>query len=544
MASSRIALPYIVEDNERKKPFTQDMETAAILCLAEAKRKKPRILGTSQEKLSFISKFYYPLWIIPWNDASIIVDGLETFSRTITYMKPPDVKLFVEDLQMSKTFRELFQSSLKKHTKTFEDFIDTTQISMNAVVADKETLTIISQYIAQGPASKEKKTMPIALIPPKLDEKVALKMAEKLFDNWRLIQSEIKGLQYAINVLSEENRFHEQKIASEVEHIIETFEKKISRIKSEVDKRIEKLMIERNAKIKKIFEASEKELKGALKEKEKYEQKLDKLERGKRVYEKRKQIRKRKGNEAGVVYWDHKIKACKNKISETKGKFKVLSQFIEKTRKQSEFGIKKLNGSYQGMIDKERKKVSDVENLRDSQIKRTQKEIEELASETSAITNLIGQLIEKKRLHASQLKELTISWRPKKTTLINVPFYVFRYETETKSRYHVHPPAVVMGYEGIIRKIQKVIWSFSLESRIKLLLHPRSKALEEMFTSKFAEKIRKDKALVEIVYRVGSFNNLLNTQNFVETLAKGMEELKVEGWIDQEEKDAILKAYT
>jgi len=544
MANSRITLPYIVKDDERKKPFTQDMETAAILCLAEAKRKKPRILGTSQEKLSFISKFYYPLWIIPWDNTSIIVDGLETFSHTITYMKPPDVKLFVEDLQMSKTLRELFRSSLKKHTKTFEDFIDTTQISMDTIVADKETLTIISQYIAQGPASKEKKTAPIALIPPKLDEKVALKMAEKLFDNWRLTQSEIKGLQYAINVLSEESGFHEQKIASEVEQIIETFEKKISCIKIEVDKEIEKLTIERNDKTKKIFEASEKELKGALKEKEKYEQKLEKLERDKRVYQKRKQLRKRKGNEAGVVYWDHKIKACKNKISETKGKFKVLSQFIEKTRKQSELGIKKLNDSYQGMIDKERKKVSDVENLRDSQIKMTQKEIEELTSETSTITNLIGQLIEQKRLHASQLKELTIPWRPEKITLINVPFYVFRYETETKSRYHVHPPAVVMGYEGIIRKIQKVIWSFSLESRIKLLLHPRSKALEEMFTSKFAEKIREDKALVEVVYRVGSLNNLLNTQNFGEALTKGMKELKVEGWIDQEEKDTILKAYT
>jgi len=544
MASSRITLPYVVEDDERKKPFTQDMETAAILCLAEAKRKKPRILETSQEKLSFISKLHYPLWTIPWNNDSIIVDGLEMFSHTTTYTKPPNVKLFVEDLQRSKTLRELFRNILKKHTKTFEDFIDTAQISMNAIVADKETLTIILQYIAQGLTSKEKKTAPITLIPPKLDEKIALERAEKLFDNWRLTQSEIKGLQYAINVLSKETKFHKQKIASEVEQIRETFEKKISRIKSEVDKRIEQLTTERNAKIKRIFEASEKELKAALKEEERYEQKLEKLERDKRVYQKRKQLRKRKGNEAGVVYWDHKIKVCKNKISETKGKLKVLSRFIENTRKQGELGVKKLNGSYQGMIAEERKKVSDVENLRDSQIKMTQKEIEKLMSETSSITNLIGQLIEQKRLHASQLKELTIPWRPEKITLINVPFYVFRYETETKIRYHVHPPAVAMGYEGIIRKIQKVIWSFSLESRIKLLLHLRSKALEEMFTSKFAEKIRKDKAFVEVVYRIGSLNNLLNTKNFGEALAKGMEELKVEGWINQEEKDIILKTYT
>ena len=544
MASSRITLSYVVEDDERKKPFTQDMETAAILCLAEAKRKKPRILGTSQEKLSFISKLRYPLWAIPWDNDSIIVDGLETFSHTITYMKPPDVKLFVEDLQRSRTLRALFQSSLKRHTKTFEDFIDATQISMDAIVADKETLTTILQYIAQGRTFKEKSTASIALIPPELDEKVALERAEKLFDNWRLIQSEMKGLQYAVNVLSEETKYHEQKIASEVEQIKETFEKKISHIKSEVDKKIEKLTTERNAKTKKIFEASEKELKVALKEKERYEQKLEKLERDKRVYQKRKQIRKRKGNEAGVVYWDHKIKVCKNKISEVKGKLKVLSRFIEKTRKQGELGVKKLNESYQEMIARERKKVLDAEALRDSQIKMTQKEIEELMSETSSITNLIGQRIEQKRLHASQLKELTIPWRPKKIALVNVPFYVFRYETEKKSRYYVHPPAVAMGYEGIIRKIQKVIWSFSLESRIKLLLHPRSKALEEMFTSRFAERMREDKALGEVVYRAGSSNNLLSVQNFGEALAMGMEELKVEGWINQEEKDTILKAYT
>ena len=110
MASSRITLPYVVEDDERKKPFTQDMETAAILCLAEAKRKKPRILGTSQEKLLFISKLHYPLWTIPWDNDSIIVDGLEMFSHTTTYTKPPDVKLFVEDLQRSKMLRELFRS--------------------------------------------------------------------------------------------------------------------------------------------------------------------------------------------------------------------------------------------------------------------------------------------------------------------------------------------------------------------------------------------------------------------------------------------------
>ncbi len=195
------------------------------------------------------------------------------------------------------------------------------------------------------------------------------------------------------------------------------------------------------------------------------------------------------------------------------------------------------------MIARERKRISDLETLRDSQIEMAKKEAEELVSEASSITNLIEQLIEQKKLHASQLKEITIPWRPEGVTLINMPFYVFRYETEEKSRYHVHPPVVAMGYEGIIRRIQKTIWSFSLESRIKLLLRPGSRAFEELFTSIFAEPVQEDETLGKAIYEMGSSNNLLNVQDFGEALARGVEELKVEGWINREEGDAILKAY-
>jgi len=543
MSSSSLTLPYAVEDEDRRKPFARDMEAAAVVCLAEAKRKKPGILGAPPEKLSFISKLHYPLWAVPWENECIIIDGLGILSHTIMYMKPPDVRLFVEDLKRSTTARELFRSALKSHTKTFEDFVETTQVSMSTIVADREILSAISQYIEQGLILKKGATEPGTSIPLKLDEKVAMERAENLVNRWKLIQLEIRGLRYAINVLDEEIELHEQKVVSEIEQIQETFEDKISRVKSEVEKRVEKLMVERNAKVKGIFEVSEKELKVALKEKAKHEQKLEKLERDKLVFQKRKQIRKRKGNEAGVTYWDHKIKVCKNKISEVKGKIKVLSLFIKRMRKQGELSVKKLNESYQRMIDGERKKILDLEALRDSQVAMTKKEIEELVSEALSITNRIEQLVEQKKLHASQLKEITILWRSEGVTLINVPFYVFRYETGEKSRYHVHPPVVAMGYEGIIRKIQKTIWSFSLESRIKLLLRSRSRSLEEMFTSIFAERVRKDETLGRVVYEMGSSNNLLNAEDFGEALARGVKELKAEGWISQDERDTILKAY-
>ena len=543
MSSSSLTLPYVIEDQERKKPFTRDMEAAAILCLAEAKRKKPGILGAPPEKLSFISKLHYPLWAVPWENECIIVDGLGILSHQIAHEKPPDVKLFVEDLKRSTTARELFRKVLKSHAKTFEDFVETARVSMNSLVANKEILSTILGYIKQELSAKESATEHVTLIPLKLDEKAAMERAEKLINHWKLIQSEIEGLRYAIAVLDEETKLHEQKIAGEIEHIRETFEDKISHVKSEVEEKVEQLTTERDVKVKRILEVSERELKVALKERAKDEQKLEKLERDKRVYEKRKQIRKSRGDQTGVTYWDHKIEVCKNKISEVRGKIKVLSRFIERTRKQGELAVKKLSDSYNEMIVRERKRISDLEVQRDSQIELTKKEVEELVSEASSITKLIGRLIEQKKIHASKIEQITIPWKPEGVALINMPFYLFRYETEEKSRYHMHPPVVAMGYEGIIRRIQKTIWSFSLESRIKLLLRPRSRGLEEMFTSIFVEKVQEDETLARVVYDIGSSKNLLNAQGFGEALATGLEELKVEGWISREEGEAILKAY-
>jgi hypothetical protein len=543
MSSSSLTLPYVVENEDRKKPFTRDIEAAAVLCLAESKRKKPGILGAPPEKLSLISKLHYPLWAVPWENECIIIDGLSILSHTIAYLKTPDVNLFVEDIKRNRSTRELFRRTLKSHTKTFEEFAETTQVFMKSIVANKEILPTILWYVTREPTVKKDSTKTGLSIPLNLDEKAVMKRAESLFGCWRSIQSEIAGLHYAINVLDRETEFHEQKIANEIEQISETFEDQISALRLQVEERVNRLTTELSAKIQSIFQITEKELKAALEERTKNEKKLEKLERDERVYQKRKQIRRSRRDEAGVTYWNHKIKVCKNKISEVKGKIKVLARFIERTRKQGELSAKKLEESYNDMFVQERKRISDLEAFRDSQIEETKREVDELESKTSAITEHIERLIDKKKLHASRLKETAIPWKPEGVTLITMPFYVFRYETDEKSRYHVHPPVIAMGYEGIIKKIQKTIWSFSLESRVKLLLSPSSRGLEEMFTSIFADRMRDDETLEKVVYEICSSNNLLHSKDFRETLTRGMGELKAEGWISREEQETVLKAY-
>lgn len=543
MSYTSLILPYAVEDADRKKPFTHDMEVAAILCLADAERKKLGLLDVSPERISYVSKLHYPLWAVPWENECFIVDGLGFFSHTIMCMKPPDVKSFTEDIKKNTAVRKLYRNALKKHAQTFRDFIVTDQIQIEAVISDKKMLSTILEYLKHSSTSKRKAEEPIGLAPPKLNKKAAVEAARKIIDRWEQIQSEIKGLQYATDVLHEEHNFHEHKILREIERVRGIYEKEIFRVKPLIGKRVEQLITERDAKIQKGIKATEGGMKATLRERDKQERKLRRIKRSKREFERKRDARKRKSDKPGESYWNSEVKRCKTKMSEIRERIQVLSRRIELARKQKEVTIKKLNKNYQARIDRERRRIADLEASRDYEIATKRKEIEELRSEASTVLNLVERLIERKKLNASRLKEVTIPWKPEGVTLICVPLYLVQYVTEGKSRSHSYAPMIAMGYEGIMKRIRKAFWSFSLEYRIKLLLRPRSRALKRMLNSVLVEKTREDKALKEVLQGLGCSNNLLSIPNFIEVLAKGMEELKGEGWINPEEEDAILNAY-
>lgn len=536
-------MPYAVEDADRKKAFEYDMEVATALCLAEAKRRKGGILGGSAERISFVSRLYYPLWAVPWEDESLIMDGLGFLSHTVVHMKLPDVEAFTEDIQKDAMVRDLYRDALKRHAKTFREFISSDEIPMDAVIANEKLLLEVLDYVNQSLALKKNAVGPFVLIPPRLNEKAALERAGKLIGQWGEIQSEIKGLHYAINLLGEKTDLHERKILLEVEQIKGKYEREILSLTPTVEKRIEQLTMERDGKIEKVLKAAEKEANAALKKRQRLERELQKLELSKDEYQQRRKARKHKGDRMGVSHWNLRIRMCQKKISNVKGQIKALSRLVDRIRRQCEAEVKKLEESYQEAINQEEKRILYLEALRYSEVAEKQEEIEELRSEASSIIRQIEQLMEQRVSHASELEELTIPWKPKEATLICLPFYLVRYETEEKFRYDVHPPTVAEDYNGIIKRIQKAILSFSLESRINLLLRPRSKAIKEMFSSIFTKKMRKDEAFEKLMYTMGSSNNLLRASGFMETLTKGMEELAREGWISPEEKGLVLKTY-
>lgn len=537
MTSSNLVLPYATEDSSRKARFSEAMEVAALICITEAERKKKqRLLGGAAETLTFLSKLYYPLWAIPWEKNCLLIDGMGTVSDNILYFKPPDVEVFIEHLRRSATVQELYHSTLRSYRETFSGFTSQTEIPIEGFITEKELLSDMLAFIKNSPAKITSSDLePTSSIQPKIDKENAAKISEKVLGHYSKLQSEIKGLQFAIDTVSEETKTHVDKLRQELEQIREKYEDKISTVRTEVEKRKEELEKERDKKIEKITVANEKEANVRLTERKKWERELLRLEQNKSEYEKRKEMRKRKNDEIGEARWAARLRDVQNRISTVKGKIKALSEFINRSNKEAEKTTKNLHGTYRKLIDKENWKIIDLENLRDSEVEKKGKEIETLQRETLTITDKIERLIEQKIERSSTLKEATIPWKTENLTLIHVPFYLIQYAAEKKKRYRLRSPVVARGSEGFAMKIR----SFVKKANINTLLNPHSKALEKILNS-LEEKLKSDKGVKRKLDQLGTSHNLLTSADFKEKVKKGIEELEVEGWIKPEEKASII----
>ena len=539
-----LVLPFIVEGEGGESPFASDLELAAIVCLAEAQRKKGGLLSASAEKVAFISKVYYPLWLVPWEERCLVVDGLGLSSYRAEYARLPDLNLFIEDLKRSGVVSRDFRKTLERHSETFRNFEAFADVSVNGLITRKGLLDAFVKYFGRGSFIEEGFNEDSALIPPELGEDDALEAGRKVINLWRLIRADWRGLEQALNVLYERVEFHERGINCEIERIREEYERKASDLRPVIEEKLKRLAQKRDAEVRKVEKATEKKLKSAMKKKGRCERRLQRLERNEIFILKRIEHFKRKGKDAKVDYWNSKLRECRREIEKAEREIKAVSDQIEAITREGEEKVKEVEKRFQEMISQEESKIKELEALCDSEIKAKQKELKELKSMAEQIAEDIKELIEKKKEHASSLRgETSIPLKQDETVLAHVPLYMVKYEGEEgKVRYSLHPPMLASSHNSLLKKIRKV-WSFSLEGRIKLLISPFSKDLEKMLNSALIERMGKDEVFREKIDKVCCSNNLLARGDFGRLLTDGVNQLKRRELVKMEEAMTILEHY-
>ncbi|MEM2104657.1 MAG: hypothetical protein QW717_07210 [Candidatus Bathyarchaeia archaeon] len=529
MPTATLILPFAVQA-DTFDVLTSDMEFAAVLFLAEAKRRKLGFLENS-EKTAFLSKIYYPLWLIPFGENSLVLDGLNTFSTSIPYQTLPNLDTFIEEVEHGARTREQFRLSLERHKKTFESFVKNVEFKIEALISG-ESLHAFHECLKESAASQVEEPLTLVLAPVKLDAETAFRNARQVMDLHSKIRSDVMGLEYAKKVLMETVNMHEKMISKEVNFTRELYNERISEILPAVEEKVKILEKKRDSEIAKINKTFEKMLKASCREKSRLERELQKLELQKAELTRRRDMRKKRDDKIMLTRLDHKLRLCENKHREVRKKINELNAKVEEIRKQNMIDIARMLQSYQELIAKEKSAVTTLEKQRDETIYSKHREIESIKLMANQIANQIEELIKIKKQREKELEKIVLPWQTSEPTLACLPFYMAGYKNKGKTTFKTFWPVKVSTSKSFLQSVRSLIGIAKLGK--KLVIQPRSKALSQMLNSALKKRIKTDKNFAEALRSATVSANIIS-HKFKEKLLKGLDELKAKGLIGQKE---------
>jgi len=523
LTDKNLVLPFIIEAHDGKEDVSYPTELACVVCMTELQRRKTGFLRDASEKVSFMSKIYYPTWAVPLDDSCLIIDGLASLSHQFTFKEPTNTGLFVEDLKKNSVVHQEFMAALNKQAKNIEKFVSTVNVSFRALIANREMLNFFLECFKSNSFLSRDSEEKVVLIPSEIDEKTAAETRETVTNCLRRIEANVKGLQYALGVLNEEVEFHELIISNEVERLKEKCEAEVSSLKPEVEKKIEKLKLKRDTTITHILKGTEKKAEVSEKKREKYMRKLQGLE------QRKKSIRKKKRSRT------YELEKCDREINNAKKEIRALSGVIENVRKEGNKSVKEVDEEFRGTVALEEEKIRELNSVYESKIGEKKKQITEMASETASITKSVESLMDEMKREASVFREqISIDWKLDDPALVCVPIYMIGYAKGNEERHSLFSPMTISEDVSVLNGLRKIL-TFTSEPRLKLLMRPRSNELHEMLSSNVIKRMQNEETFRENMNRICHANNLLERGDFEKTLNEGLTEVEKKRWITAEE---------
>ena len=527
MTDKILVLPFIVNENGNRESTSYPAELAGAVYLTEFQRKKTGLLGDEAEKVSFLSKLYYPIWIAPLEDSCVIIDGLASLSRNFTFKEPANIGLFVEDLKKNSVLPNEFMAALGRQAKKSGDK-STFGLSIRALITDKEVRVFFPTYLKKGLIFSGNK---MVILPSEIDEQAAATVCETVKNYLRRNYAIIKGLQYALQVLYEETEFHKSMLLNEAELLKEKREAEVTILQLEVEKNVEKLKSRHEATIALVLKEAEKKTAFLSKKSEKYLQKLEGLEQRKASLQKKKRQ-------------TYMLEKYSQQINVVRKEIKLFSSMIENVKRESDKNIKKVDEEFRKAAALEEERISKLNSEYDAKIDEKKKQIANMTSETTTITKAFMGSIEEMKQAASVFKEQTVTnWKLDDLKLICVPIYVIGYARGSEERHGLLSPVTISEDESVLQELRERL-TLTSEPRQKRLMRPASKELHEIIVSAVLKKMQNEEAFRRTITNLCHTNNLLKQVDFGKTLREGLTEAEHKHWVTPEEAAIAYRGIT
>jgi len=535
---ARLIIPFSILSENRKEPFAEEMEKAAIYCFAELERRKGGglILKKPEEKLVFLTEFCYPLWLIPWRNLSLIFDGLKTTTYTLTYRRIPDVKAFMENAQRGSKTLEIYMSFLADNINYFQISGNEKTMSIDALVTEPNFLNESSLYISEA-KQFETPSSEIVLLPTAIDESTISSLTQEL-ENLRCeFKGDVDILYESMKLLNKTTRNFIRTIRSKIKTIKEEFGEAIKKQESVITPKVDRINEEYDEQITKLTKDFEKRLLPLQKEKVKFEktkeQTLAKIERC-NVEAKTCAANK---DAVGERKWKEKTNESKKEFSDIENNIEDLKEKIKEIEDNKSLETFRLRSEWETKVKEAKKDLLELESSRDAKIQIHTQEIEKLESLTSTIIQHVDNIVKLREANLTNLEKLGILQKHKTVTLIYMPVYLACYQAEQKKRYVLFSPSVANSI-GFTTKLKGALG----RAKVKQLLVPRFKTITT-FLNKFPALIERDAVFEREINEASDKADMLKINSMREQIGNGLKRLKEEGWLSEKEYEAFAKAY-
>ncbi|MGD0994428.1 MAG: hypothetical protein ABR909_02765 [Candidatus Bathyarchaeia archaeon] len=532
-AVKRFILPF--SPGKSRELFSLDAEAAAVYALTELEKAKGGglIVKQHEEKLLFITKIGYPLWLFPKSETAYIFDGLNNSSYSVNYVDLPSAKAFAESLERSSKTHEDYMTFLSDHNSYFQQTKKEKEFLLRGLIAGLDFKKEFSVYRKEAieVTSQPAKLAPLA---PTLEEATISSMLTEMNKLQSFLREDAQRLSECLRLINKTTSQYITELDYVTEAVRDEANAKIKAQEEFVNPQITKLNSEYKHQIAQVTRSFDEELESLEKLKAKTIKFVEGNEEKIKLFNRAAKTQAQKKHLIYEKTWKEKSRQAKKEIDGLKKELKRIENSIKNLNKQKTKKTSKLQLELEAEIKLARQPLLDLEAARDAKVLGFKQKTEKLIKQEKPVIEGLNGTIKLGETVNARFEMLGIrDQQLKSPALFYVPFYVACYQAGLTKRYIFLPPSMTSAI-GFAAKLKGAFG----RSKIKELFIPRFKEITALI-DKVQVLAKQDRLLDNEIRDLGEKNNLLNTESIRDNIAKGLVYLKHEGWLSDREYQAL-----
>jgi hypothetical protein len=529
----RFTLPFAPQKS--REPFNAEVEAAGVYALAELERMKGGglIVRQPQEKLAFLAKIGYPLWLYPKNEFMYIFDGLKNSEFATTYFELPSTQAFQDALKGNSNTKEEFTAFLSDHSNYFSQPKKEKLLTINNLIVDVDFRKELGVYRHEA-VEVTGSAAGYALLQPSLEEAAVSSSLTEIANLQANARQDSERLAECLRLL---NRTTNQ-FVTELDYAAEAFRDEANaKIRAQlefINPKIAALNGDYKRRIAQLTRSFDVELEKLGKAKTKNERAIESDQVRVRQYQREAEAQASKHHQIYEKRWKEKAAQTRKDLNGLEKELKRTEKKIKNLDEQKKSQVANLQFQLEQEIKRLRQPVLDLEVFRDTKILVFRREIERLFKLERPVADGLGGAIKLGDAVNAKLDALGfIDSSLKSPALFYLPYYAACYEAGLSRRFTFLPPSMANA-EGFGSRLRG---AFGI-SKFRQLLVPRFPAISELI-GKLQTLVKHDAFMENQIVSLGEKNNALTSRSARNKIVDGMTYLRNEGWLSEKEYQIV-----